>query len=817
MEQAEGYKSYLRCDTSSMPRRSAYRYKKQHAEQNDSARSTNDEVSLSSSTSSAENQGEGLGDAENPAGRAGFVTCEDDTPAGQPPQPLVSGPTGMESPPQDPMVQPLFPGAQLTHEESLLLLMAHILRHHNSKEATESLLTILHAHLPQGTELPATKYLFEKYFKKQEQPLETHFYCPTCLAYIGVGGTGEISCVCGAKHSAKDLLCEGYYFLSLDWKAELRNLLQKKSHVLEKPGLKFDVADITQSPAYNQLPLGPDDVTLTWNTDGVPIFHSSEYSVWPLEIMINELPLKERMNNVLLAGLWFGPRKPNMQCFLVPFIAEMNDLSTNGFSWVDSSEITHVSKVFPGPLTVDTVARCMLHNHTQFNGQYGCPWCLHPGRVVEQGRGHARVYEVMKVKKRTDADFEKDAKTMAHGVLGPTVLSLMLFFSITNNTVVDYMHAVCLGVVRTTTNLWFKGVHSRKSFYLGRKRELINARLKSMTPPYEFSHLPRSLCQRKFWKATEWRAWLLYYSPFVLSGVLPAQYFKNWCRLSNILHALLADVVAVDMLATVEADVAVFMKEYQDLYGCAQMTFNVHLISHLCDSVRQWGPLWGFSAFPFENMNGIIKKSFHGTQHVPEQICRKLLLSQFLPTLANSRNCFLDKPKFLQHFESLTRGYRRIFNVQKHTDAITIGTGSRKLTPMEVHSLQSIGISTCMVMKFKKVLVDGTKFIAHLLNKSTRMNSVVHLHDTTFGIIECVLVMCGVCTSSCNCKKNVYFLLWKVKARLVNFGSTFAHTHVLDVQDDHRIVDVRSVNQKCVAFSVDGKLYASPLNRNIDN
>ncbi|CAN7975742.1 unnamed protein product [Ixodes persulcatus] len=27
MEQAEGYKSYLRCDTSSMPRRSAHRYK----------------------------------------------------------------------------------------------------------------------------------------------------------------------------------------------------------------------------------------------------------------------------------------------------------------------------------------------------------------------------------------------------------------------------------------------------------------------------------------------------------------------------------------------------------------------------------------------------------------------------------------------------------------------------------------------------------------------------------------------------------------------------------------------------------------------
>ncbi|EEC04620.1 conserved hypothetical protein, partial [Ixodes scapularis] len=223
-------------------------------------------------------------------------------------------------------------------------------------------------------------------------------------------------------------------------------------------------------------------------------------------------------------------------------------------------------------------------------------------------RGHARVYEVMKIKKRTDEDYEKDARSLSHGVLGTTVLSLMLFFSITNSTVVDYMHAVCLGVVKATTNLWFKGSHARRSFHLGKKLTMINARLKNITPPYEFSRLPRSLCQRKFWKATEWRAWLLYYSPFVLNGVLPKPYFKNWCRFSAIMHALLADVVALDRLGAIEAEIAVFMREYQDLYGCAHMTFNLHLIVHLCDSVRQWGPLWGFSAFPFENMNGVIKK-----------------------------------------------------------------------------------------------------------------------------------------------------------------------------------------------------------------
>lgn len=55
---------------------------------------------------------------------------------------------------------------QLTDEESLLL-MAHILRHHNTKEATESLVTLLQFHLPQETLLSAKKYLFEKHFRKQ--------------------------------------------------------------------------------------------------------------------------------------------------------------------------------------------------------------------------------------------------------------------------------------------------------------------------------------------------------------------------------------------------------------------------------------------------------------------------------------------------------------------------------------------------------------------------------------------------------------------------------------------------------------------------
>lgn len=85
--------------------------------------------------------------------------------------------------------------------------------------------------------------------------------------------------------------------------------------MLNKTGLKFDVGDISESSSYNQLPLGLNDLTLIWNTDGIPIFHSSEYSVWLLKVMINELPFKEWMNRMPLWVFGLAPRSRTCNVF----------------------------------------------------------------------------------------------------------------------------------------------------------------------------------------------------------------------------------------------------------------------------------------------------------------------------------------------------------------------------------------------------------------------------------------------------------------------------------------------------------------------
>jgi hypothetical protein len=98
------------------------------------------------------------------------------------------------------------------------------------------------------------------------------------------------------------------------------------------------------------------------------------------------------------------------------------------------------------------------------------------------------------------------------GVKGPIILSTIPSFDLARGFVPDYMHAVLLGVVRQFVFLWFDSKHHDRTFYLGRRRIEYDNLLKQLRPPSEIKRLPRSLDLRNYWKASEWRNFLLFYS-----------------------------------------------------------------------------------------------------------------------------------------------------------------------------------------------------------------------------------------------------------------------------------------------------------------
>ena len=86
---------------------------------------------------------------------------------------------------------------------------------------------------------------------------------------------------------------------------------------------------------------------------------------------------------------------------------------------------------------------------------------------------------------------------------------------------------------------------------------------------------------------------------------------------------LLGDNLSESVIRKAELALYKFVCEFKDLYGEESITFNVHLLTHLAESVRNWGPLWDTAAFNFENENGKLLKLYNGAQHVHKQMVKK--------------------------------------------------------------------------------------------------------------------------------------------------------------------------------------------------
>lgn len=85
-----------------------------------------------------------------------------------------------------------------------------------------------------------------------------------------------------------------------------------------------------------------------------------------------------------------------------------------------------------------------------------------------------------------------------------------------------------------------------------------------------------------------------------------------------------------------------FVVQVSEMYGKEHCSYNVHLLTHLAESVRQWGMLWANSAFVYEDINGKLLKLFSGTQCVPFQIFKGFFAAQKL--MRHDRHTFDSVP-----------------------------------------------------------------------------------------------------------------------------------------------------------------------------
>ena len=105
-------------------------------------------------------------------------------------------------------------------------------------------------------------------------------------------------------------------------------------------------------------------------------------------------------------------------------------------------------------------------------------------------------------------------------------------------------------------------------------------------------------------------------------------YLKHLVLFTNSMSLLLQDEISPEDLRKASELINNFCNLIPDLYGMEFCSFNVHILRHATECVQDWGPLWAYSLFQFENYNSVLVNSFSGTNKVGEQIVKRTIRSQ---------------------------------------------------------------------------------------------------------------------------------------------------------------------------------------------
>ena len=176
---------------------------------------------------------------------------------------------------------------------------------------------------------------------------------------------------------------------------------------------------------------------------------------------------------------------------------------------------------------------------------------------------------------------------------------------------IDYMHAVCLGVMKRLLNIWLgkDNIFNHRVYRIRNTREM-NSRIDVLSksiPSNIFARRPRKIDHISFWKATEYRLFLLYTGHIILKDLLPTTYYNNCMCLSCSMLILINPNTNSDEIAYAQKLLCYFVNECESLYGNYFSIYNVHMITHIADDRLRYKDLDYCSSFKFENYLGMLK------------------------------------------------------------------------------------------------------------------------------------------------------------------------------------------------------------------
>ena len=260
---------------------------------------------------------------------------------------------------------------------------------------------------------------------------------------------------------------------------------------------------------------------------------------------------------------------------------------------------------------------------------------------------------------------------------------------------------------------WFNPKYHGEPYSLRAHAYDIDKWVSAIKPPNEINRLPRSVDQMSFYKASEYRSWLLYYSLPLFFQLLPPDYVHHLALLVAAMHILLSDSISQKDLESAHCLLMCFHDVAGDLYDPSIYTINLHTLVHTVPFAQLWGPVWSYSMFGFENLNGYLGHTYHGTTYIVQQIAFEVQLKQTLPEFLREimESESSSTRVAIEHLFDSTCSRAKMYQISE--SCYYIGKAvCDKVTENEQAMLTSAGIhlQSPSVQRFGRFMMNGVVF-----------------------------------------------------------------------------------------------------------
>lgn len=356
-------------------------------------------------------------------------------------------------------------------------------------------------------------------------------------------------------------------------------------------------------------------IKLVIGIDGLPLTKSSKSTFWPILCYI-----RPYSNIVFPIGIYWGYDKPSdSNDFLHDFYNEIKYLINNGIEIKNKSGILTKKQIIIDTFCCDVPAKSFILKTKGHSGFFSCFRCCTEGEFLNR-----RVcFPDINCSKRTNEDFLNRKQEDHHVGNTLSILTSIPGIDIINVFSLDYLHLVCLGVMKKLINLWLKGplnnrLNSTKSKLLSNNLIALRGFI-----PSDFQRKPRGIDEVSRWKATEFRTFLLYLGPIVLKNILNEKCYLHFLSLHVSMFILLKSNINNNFLDFSKRLLDYFVTNFIYIYGREWVSHNVHALQHLSDDYLNFGSLNNCSTFPFENHMKVLKNYIRKSNQPLQQAVKR--------------------------------------------------------------------------------------------------------------------------------------------------------------------------------------------------